>query len=48
MSLAHIVYIPFVLGLGIAVGWHYGSRAVRGEWDRAEARRKAREEGKAI
>jgi hypothetical protein len=47
MSLAHLVYIPFVIVLGVAAGWHLGSTTVRAEWDRAEKRRKDREEGKA-
>lgn len=43
-SLPHILYIPFVLGLGFLVGWNLGSRVVRGEWQRAEKRRREKEE----
>lgn len=43
MTLPHIIYIPFLLTLGVALGWYLGSRAVRSEWDRAEKRRKERE-----
>ena len=46
MTLAHLVYIPALLALGFAAGWHLGSNGVRAEWDRAEKRRKDREEGK--
>ena len=41
----HIIYIPLALGLGIAVGWRLGSRAVQNAWDRAEKRRRLEEEG---
>ncbi|MBI4817361.1 MAG: hypothetical protein HY791_13945 [Deltaproteobacteria bacterium] len=43
-SLPHLIYIPFMITLGLGVGWFLGSRSVRQEWDRAEARRKKREE----
>jgi hypothetical protein len=43
-SIAHVVYIPLVLGTGFLIGWALGQRTVRGEWDRAEKRRKQREE----
>ena len=46
MTLAHLVYIPFLLGLGFALGWHLGSSTIQGEWDRSEKRRKDREEGR--
>jgi hypothetical protein len=44
-TLPHIIYIPLVLGLGFLSGWYLGTRAVRGEWARAEKRRRAQEEG---
>ena len=47
MTLAHLIYIPFLLALGFAMGWHLGTSNIQGEWDRAEQRRKAREEGRA-
>ncbi len=40
----HIIFIPFILGLGFLIGWNLGSRNVRNDWDRAEKRRRAREE----
>ena len=40
----HVIYIPLVLAIGIAIGWKLGSRAVQTEWDRAEKRRKRLEE----
>ena len=46
MTLAHVVYIPFILAAGIAAGWYFGTTTVRSEWDRAEQRRKDREDGK--
>ena len=44
MTLPHIVYIPFILGSGFAMGWYFGTRTIRQEWDRAEKRRIQREE----
>ena len=46
MTYAHFLYIPFVLAVGFALGWHLGSSSVQSEWDRAESRRKARDEGR--
>ncbi|MBI2377612.1 MAG: hypothetical protein HYV07_26660 [Deltaproteobacteria bacterium] len=43
-SLPHVLYIPFVLTVGAAIGWILGSRAVKKDWDRADALRKKREE----
>lgn len=43
-SLPHLIYIPFVLGVGFTLGWTLGTRAIRGEWQRSEKRRKQREE----
>lgn len=39
-TLPHIVYIPAMLGLGFYLGWTLATRTVRGEWERAEKRRK--------
>ena len=44
MSSLHIIYIPACIVAGIVVGWYIGSRAIRNEWDRAEKRRRIREE----
>ncbi len=46
MTFAHWIYIPILLILGFAGGWHMGTSSIQGEWDRAEKRRKDREEGK--
>jgi hypothetical protein len=43
-TLPHIIYIPLMLGIGFLIGWKLGSQTVRGEWDRAEKRRRQREE----
>lgn len=43
-SLPHIIYIPLVLGVGFLSGWALASRSVRGEWERAEKRRRQKEE----
>lgn len=43
MTLPHIVYIPFLITVGFALGWSLGTRAVRQEWARSEKRRKERE-----
>lgn len=45
MTIAHTVYIPFALTVGFFMGWYFGSRAVRSEWERSEQRRRARDEG---
>jgi hypothetical protein len=41
MTVAHVIYIPFVLLLGITLGYTLGVRAVRAELERQ--RRKLRE-----
>ncbi|MBC8072471.1 MAG: hypothetical protein IAG13_29380 [Deltaproteobacteria bacterium] len=49
MTLAHFVYIPGILLLGMVIGWVLGGRAVetaradKHEKDRARAARRARE-----
>lgn len=43
MTIAHLLYIPFALIVGFYAGWMLGSRSMKGEWDRAEKRRKQRE-----
>jgi hypothetical protein len=40
MSIAHLLYIPGLLIVGIALGYVLGARAVRAEFDRL--RRRAR------
>jgi PHP family Zn ribbon phosphoesterase len=40
----HVIYIPLMLLIGIAIGWAVGTRSVRNEWDRAEKRRQKQEE----
>ena len=53
MTLAHFVYIPGVLLLGIVIGYVLGGRAVEGaradaaEKDRRREARRARREGRA-
>jgi hypothetical protein len=42
--LNHIFYIPCALGVGFFIGWTIAQRIVRGEWARAEKRRRAKEE----
>lgn len=44
MSLAHAVYIPLVLAVGVYVGWMLGGRSVKQAWDREERRRRREEE----
>lgn len=39
-SIAHIIYIPGVLLIGIALGFRMGARAVRAELDRREQERR--------
>lgn len=43
MTLPHLVYIPFLLTVGIGIGWYLGSRSVQQEWARSEKRRRERE-----
>jgi len=47
VTLAHLIYIPFLLTVGIGIGWKLGSSTIQGEWDRAEKRREDREEGRS-
>jgi hypothetical protein len=42
--LNHVLFIPVAIGIGFIIGWTLASRTVRGEWDRAEKKRRAREE----
>ncbi len=39
-SMAHIIYIPGVLLIGIAFGFRMGARAVRAELERREQERR--------
>jgi len=45
MTIAHLVYVPFVVLVGFFAGWSMGGRSMRGEMERAEKRRKSREGG---
>lgn len=38
MTVAHFLYIPGVLLLGLAFGYSLGARAVRAEYDRMKKR----------
>lgn len=44
MTLAHYVYIPIVLAVGIYLGFAMGSRSVRKAWEAEEKRRRREEE----
>lgn len=43
MSLAHAIYIPICVGVGVYLGYALGARSVRQAWEAAE-RRRLREE----
>ena len=40
----HILFIPLALSIGFALGWKLGANQMWGQWQRAEERRKKREE----
>lgn len=40
MTTAHFIYIPFILTIGIMVGYVLGSRAVRAELEKKRQRMK--------
>jgi hypothetical protein len=40
MTAAHVVYIPFMLMIGLIAGYTLGARAVRAELDRKKRRLK--------
>ncbi len=40
MTVAHVIYIPGVILVGIVVGWILGSRAVRSEFEKQKKRAK--------
>ncbi len=40
MTVAHIIYIPFVLMIGLMAGYVLGSRAVRAELEKKRKRMK--------
>ena len=40
MTAQHIIYIPFVLMIGLIAGWILGARAVRSELERKKRRMK--------
>lgn len=44
MSFAHVLYIPALLAVGVAVGFQLGSRKVQLEWERAQRRAREDEE----
>jgi len=44
---AHFIYIPFVLLVGIVIGWILGGRAQREAATLEEARKREREERRA-
>lgn len=50
MTLAHFIYIPGVLMVGLVIGWIFGGRAAQGEkveLDEKAKRRAAREARRA-
>jgi hypothetical protein len=47
VTLAHLIYIPFLIALGVAVGWKLGSETIQSEWDRAKQRQLDKEEGRS-
>jgi hypothetical protein len=40
MTVQHVIYIPFVLMIGLIAGWIFGARAVRAELERKKRRMK--------
>lgn len=40
MTPQHVIYIPFILMIGLIGGWIFGSRAVRAELERKKRRLK--------
>jgi hypothetical protein len=40
MTSQHVIYIPFVLMMGLIAGWIFGARAVRAELERKKRRMK--------
>jgi hypothetical protein len=44
MPIAHVIYIPAVLIVGLVLGWVMGARAVRAELADKERRRLRREQ----
>jgi hypothetical protein len=40
MTPQHVIYIPFVLMIGLIAGWIFGARAVRAELERKKRRMK--------
>ena len=47
MTIAHVIYVPFILAVGFYAGWAIGSRQTRQEMERA-AKRKAEREGQGV
>lgn len=46
-GVSHIIYIPLILGFGFIFGWKMGANSIQNRWDRAEEKRKLREEREA-
>jgi len=44
-GVAHIIYIPLCIGIGFIVGWRLGAANIQNRWDRAEEKRRLRDEG---
>lgn len=44
-GVAHVIYIPLILGIGFVLGWKLGANAIQNRWDRAEEKRRLREDG---
>jgi hypothetical protein len=40
MTPQHVIYIPFVLMIGLVAGWIFGARAVRAELEKKRRRMK--------
>ncbi len=43
MPVNHIVLVPLVLGIGVALGYWWGARTVRERWEKADRLRRQQE-----
>lgn len=43
MPINHIVLVPVTIVVGIAIGYWWGTRTVRQQWEKAERRRRQTE-----
>lgn len=43
-GVAHLIYIPIIVGIGIVMGWHFGTASVQNRWDKEEEKRRHRED----